>query len=222
MRTDFPTLLKSPDETYAEGLRFFEGKGMLNEALKRLAADLAEHKIEYSVIGAAALNRHGYKRFTADIDIILSPDGLAKFQSELVGKGYRPAFTGATKTFRETEHNVPIEIIVSGEYPGDGKPKPVRFPEPGERYVVIDSIKTVDLAKLIELKLASGLSGRGRLKDLADVQELIRVKSLGEEMAAQLDASVRDKYIELWEDIRAANEAGDPFSERPPNTLEEN
>jgi hypothetical protein len=54
------------------------------------------------------------------------------------------------------------------------------------------------LDKLIELKLASGMSAPHRLKDLADVLELIRVLSLPRDRALSLDASVRAKYDELW------------------------
>ncbi|MCW3055673.1 MAG: hypothetical protein JWN14_4843, partial [Chthonomonadales bacterium] len=33
---------------------------MINEALRRLVSDLDAHRIDYSVIGAVALNQHGY------------------------------------------------------------------------------------------------------------------------------------------------------------------
>jgi hypothetical protein len=206
MKLDFPTILASPAETYAEGLRFFRGQGMVQDTLRRLVSDLEAHHIEYSVIGAVALNQHGYRRFTEDIDLLLTPEGLEKFRNELVGHGYRPAFNGATRKFREITQNVPIEIITSGEYPGDGKPKSVRFHHPGERYVVIDGIKTVDLARLVELKLASGMTGLARLKDLADVQELIRVRQLDAAFADQLDTLVADKYRELYGEVAAARE----------------
>ena len=173
---DFLDVLASPTAAYAEGLRFFRGVGLANDALRRLVSDLDAYGIDYAVIGAVALNQHGYQRLTADIDLLMSAEGLKKFQRDLVGRGYRPAFPGATKKFRQTEQNVPIEIIVSGEYPGDGKPKSVQFPGPNECTVVIDGIKTIDLAKLVELKLASGMTGLARLKDLAGVQELIRVR----------------------------------------------
>lgn len=179
---------------------------MVNEALRRLISDLEAHEIEYSVIGAVALNQHGYRRFTEDIDLLLTPEGLDKFRTALVGRGYRPAFNGATKKFRETTQNVPIEIITSGEYPGDGKPKSVRFHDPGEHFIVIDGIKTVDLRRLVELKLASGMTGLARLKDLADVQELIRVRGLEAAFADQLDTFVADKYRELYAEVAAARE----------------
>ncbi|MCI0489261.1 MAG: nucleotidyltransferase family protein, partial [Blastocatellia bacterium] len=183
--------------TYDEGLRFFMGTGVLNKTLRRIASDLEDRGIQYAVIGAIALNQHGYRRFTEDIDLLLTGDGLRKFQDELIGLGYRPAFEGATKRFRATEENVTVEIVTAGEYPGDGLPKPVRFPDPQENYVVIDGVKTITLEKLVELKLASGMTAPDRLKDLADVQELIKAKSLDAAFADKLDASVRDKFLEL-------------------------
>lgn len=104
-RADFQQILSSPTEAYEEGLRFFMGKSLLNNALRRIASDLEEHGIDYSVIGAIALNQHGYRRFTEDIDLLLTKEGLHKFREELIGLGYRPAFEGSTKQFRTAEEN---------------------------------------------------------------------------------------------------------------------
>lgn len=201
---DFLSLILSPDEAYDEGLRFFEGGGMVNDAVKKIAHDLETRGIDYALIGAGALNRHGYQRFTSDIDVVMSVEGLERFQTELIGRGYRPAFPGARKAFRWTEGNVPIEVITTDEYPGDGLPKAVRFPDPATEYVVIDGVRTVALPRLVELKLASGMTGRGRLKDLADVQELIRILELPADFAEQLDPSVRAKFAELYDDLHGA------------------
>jgi hypothetical protein len=198
MAVDFQTVISSsPTAAYAEGLKFFRGKGMLNDALKRLVKDLERNEIEYVVIGAIALNQHGYRRFTEDIDLLLTKEGLEKFREKLVGLGYRPAFSGAKKKFRTTEENVPVEIITTGEFPGDGLPKAVEFPNPKDFSVEIDGVKTVSLEKLIELKLTSGISAADRLKDLADVQELIKIKNLDENFAEKLDEFVRGKFLEL-------------------------
>jgi hypothetical protein len=78
-----------------------------------------------------------------------------------------------------------------------GKPKPVVFPDPLESSVEIDGIRTISLGKLVELKLASGMMGLGRRRDLADVQELIRVRSLEASFAERLDASVRGIFLDL-------------------------
>ncbi|MCP9496153.1 MAG: hypothetical protein MSG64_17020 [Pyrinomonadaceae bacterium MAG19_C2-C3] len=177
------------------------GRGLLRDALDRLASDLDENGIDYTVIGAIALNLHGYTRATVDIDLLMTKEGLSDFHDKLVGLGYRPAFEGAKKSFRTTQGNLTIEIITAGEYPGDGLPKPVEFPEPHEHSVVIEGIKTLNLPKLVELKLASGISGAARLKDLADVQELIKFRDIKREFSEKLDSSVRAKFIELYDAV---------------------
>jgi hypothetical protein len=209
MAVDFQTVISSPRSAYAEALRFFNGTGMLNDALSRLARDLDDRGIEYAVIGAVALNQHGFLRLTVDIYILLTKEGLDRFQKELVGLGYRPAFNNAKKKFRTVSDNIPVEVITSGEYPGDGLPKPVVFPDPADASVDIDRVKTITLEKLIELKLASGMTAADRLKDLADVQELIKVKDLDGSFAARLDEFVRAKYLELYDGVERGRERED-------------
>lgn len=189
-------------DIYAEGLRYFMGEGTLNKTLARLSSDLEEHGIDYAVIGAVALLAHGYPRFTEDIDLVMTSEGLSKFHEELVGLGYVPAFPGARKRLRSTTDGVSIEVMTTGEYPGDGKPKPVAMPEPGKASTEIDGIRFVTLEKLIELKLASGISAPDRLKDLADVQELIKIRKLDEDFALKLNPYVREKYRELEAAVR--------------------
>lgn len=203
---DFQTVIASPVAAYGEGLKFFSGEGMVNNALRRITEDLTRQGIEYAVIGAVALNQHGYRRFTEDIDLLLTKEGLEVFREKLVGLGYRPAFEGARKKYRTTADSIPVEIVVAGEYPGDGRPKPVQFPDPKDVAVEIDGVKTITLEKLVELKLASGISAPHRLKDLADVLELIRVKRLSADFAAALDESVRAKYLELYQAAESVGE----------------
>lgn len=204
--SDFEAAISSPVSAHDEGLEFLRGRGMMNKTLRRLAADLESRGIDYAVIGAVALNQHGYRRFTEDIDILLSSEGLEAFRRELVGRGYRPAFARATKQFRSSVENVPVEVVTSGEYPGDGKPKPVRFHHPMDHAVIIDGVRTVTLEKLIELKLASGMTAPDRLRDLADVQELIRVRNLGPDFAECLDPYVRSRFLELQRAVAKARE----------------
>jgi hypothetical protein len=193
---------RSVPETYAEAQRYFMGKGNLNNALTRLVADLDEHQIDYVVIGAVALMAYGYPRFTEDIDLIMDSTGLERFHHELIGLGYSPAFQGARKRLRSTIDGTPIEVIAAGEYPGDGLPKPVSFPQPSESSVAIDGVKFPTLQKLIELKLASGMTAPDRLKDLADVQELIKIRGLSSEFATTLNPYVREKFLELLEAVQ--------------------
>jgi len=180
-------------EVYAEGLRYFMGEGTINKTLARLANDLEQRGIDYMVIGAIALLAHGYPRFTENIDLVMTSEGRQRFNDEL-------------KRLRSTIDGVSIEVMTTGEFPGDGKPKPVSMPRPNEASVEIDGIRFVTLEKLIELKLASGMSAPDRLKDLADVQELIKLKHLDADFALKLDPYVRPKYLELEAAVRRNNE----------------
>jgi len=112
-----------------------------------------------------------------------------------------PPFTGS-KNLRDTDTGVRIEFLITGSFPGDGKPKPVSFPDPANVAVELDGIQCLNLETLIQLKLVSG-TVPGRRKDLADVQELIRMVSLPEDFADRLDASVRDSFRLLWAEVQA-------------------
>ncbi len=178
--------------------RFFMGEADVQRALERLARLLDEKGIPYAVIGAMALNEWGYRRVTVDVDVLLAPDGLQSLKDEVLGRGYVEKFPGS-RGLRDTEAGVNIDVILAGEYPGDGRPKPVVFPHPAQAAIRGRRVALLPLPQLIELKLASGLSAPHRLKDLADVLELIRILSLPKGMAESLDTSVRAKYEELWQ-----------------------
>jgi hypothetical protein len=42
---------------------------------------------------------------------------------------------------RDTERGVRVEFLVAGDFPGDGGPKPVAFPDPGTCSVELDGIR---------------------------------------------------------------------------------
>ncbi|HWX41805.1 MAG TPA: hypothetical protein VN345_11700 [Blastocatellia bacterium] len=195
-------LLKSVDE-------FFMGEGPVHKTMRTLARRFPEAGVDYAIVGAMALVMHGYRRETVDVDVLMSREGRDLFVENLVGRGYVPLFPGAKKQFRDTETGVEIDIITEGEYPGDGKPKPVSFPPPIDAAIEMDGIRIITLEKLVELKLASGMSAPHRLRDLADVQELIKVRGLGADFAESLDNSVRTKYLELWDSVNNVNSASE-------------
>ncbi len=182
---------------------FFMQQGKVYETLQRLAQKLPNAGIDYALIGGMALAIHGYVRLTQDVDLLMNEAGLAQFQKMLVGRGYIAAFPGARKMFLDTITGVKVEIITTGEFPGDGKPKSVQFPEPAAISIELDGMKVTRLETLIELKLASGLTAPDRLKDLADVQELIRMLNLPEQLGLQIDRSVRDEYVRLWQTVQS-------------------
>lgn len=188
---------REPEWAMDEGDRFFSEQSEAFKALRRLVNRLEAIGVPYAVVGGLALFRHGYRRFTDDVDILVTPQGLRVIHKELEGLGYLPPFAGS-KHLKDTSTGVRIEFLITGQYPGDGKPKPVAFPDPATEAVEIDGIKVLNLHKLIDLKLASGMTNPGRVKDLADVQELIRALHLDQDTAQRLDPFVRERFLDLW------------------------
>jgi hypothetical protein len=188
-----------------EVTRFFMRTDPVHHALREVTRKLEDLGIPYAVAGGMALVAHGYDRTTIDVDILVTPEGLATAHKSLTGLGYVPPFAGSNH-LRDTQTGVRIEFLISGRYPGDGKPKPVHFPDPGAVAVDIDGIRYVQLPTLIELKLASGMTNAGRLRDLADVQELIRMLRLPADYGEQLNPYVREKFAELWSAVQRDSE----------------
>jgi hypothetical protein len=181
--------------------RFFMGAADVQKALEKLVRLLDAHGIPYAIVGAMALNEFGYQRTTVDVDVLLTPEGLAAFKSQLLGRGYLERFTGS-RGLRDTEHGIDIDVVLTGGFPGDGKPKPVAFPDPARAAQRGTRVALLPLPMLLELKLASGMTAPHRLRDLADVQELIRIQELPRELAQDLNPYVRDTYLELWQAVQ--------------------
>lgn len=210
-----PTSATTPSTalTYEERLRsdtgfameeiglFFQGDSQVHQTLKAITEKLDSLGIPYAVAGGLALAGHGYYRTTDDVDLLTTHEGLKRVHAECSGLGYVPVFKGS-KNLRDTKTRVKIEFLINGQYPGDGKPKPVVFPEPIEASEIRDGIRFLKLKDLIELKLASGMTAEHRGRDLIDVQEVIRVLNLKESFANQLNEYVRATYLDCYRKIR--------------------
>lgn len=168
----------------------------VHTSLRKITTRLRELDILHAVCGGMALVAHGYDRTTVDVDILLTPQGLISAHQGLDGLGYVPPFAGS-KNLRDVKTGVRIKFLLAGQFPGDGKPKPVAFPDPQGVGVEIGGIHYLNLPTLVELKLASGMSNILRAKDIGDVVELIKILRLAPDFAQQLNPYVRDRFTEL-------------------------
>lgn len=180
------------------------GRAPAQEALEHIASTLDELGIPYAIAGAMALNAHGYRRITEDVDLVMTKAGLTAFKQARLGHGYAEKSPGS-KHLRDVGRGVNIDGLLAGEFPGDGKPKPIAFPDPatlpeGHPH------RLLPLTTLVELKLASGMTAPHRLKDLADVLELIRARGLPASFADSLHPYVREKFLELHRASQGAPE----------------
>lgn len=170
----------------------------VHHAALALSNDLRRLGIPFAIAGALAANAHGHKRTTADVDVLLRREDLAKFKENYLGLGYVELFPGS-KGMRSTRFNVKIDVLLTGDFPGDGKPKPVAFLDPGEASEPDeDGVPYLKLPVLLQMKLASGMTAAHRPQDLADVIQLIRANQLPLAYGEQLPPYVQEKYAELW------------------------
>ena len=94
-----------------------------------------------------------------------------------------------------------FDILVTGLFPGTGKPGPIPYPDPAAVSETIEKIRVVDLPTLIQLKLAAR-----RYQDFADVVNLIRVQNLDGSFQTKLHPAVHRDYIECLEEKRREEE----------------
>jgi hypothetical protein len=175
---------------------FLQGKDEVHKTLRRLAKRLEKAEIPYAIVGGMAVNAHRYRRTTGDVDVLLTAAGLAEFCRRFVPKVYQTV-TERARRFVDRRNAVRLDVLVTGRFPGTGQPGPVAFPDPERVRQLIEKIQVVDLATLIQLKLAAR-----RYRDFGDVVELIRFNTLDESFADNLHSSVRADFIECLEEKR--------------------
>jgi hypothetical protein len=177
-------------------------------ALEFLRNALDHENIPFGLIGGLALRHHGYSRFTEDIDILTTPEGLEQIHAKLVGRGLMPRAEGLRKKLRQTQFKVNVDVVTSGEHAGSSE-SPTVYPSPEtDAFVDRDGLRVVTLEKLLEFKIASGVWGH-RAQDLADVQKLISSNGLQESFANQLPEPLRPKFLELLAESRLERDLED-------------
>ncbi len=194
------TALLDPWAAAKEAELFFEKRDKVHAALRRLVRRLDKAGLEYCIVGGLALNAHGYRRVTTDMDLLMDRPSFERFVSELASFQYSRV-PGRSRRFVEKRSKVSLDILITGLFPGDGKPKPLAFPAPKDVTVRRQGQRVLSLKALVELKLAAR-----RWQDFADVVRLIRVNKLDASFGKKLHAYVRQDYVECFEECRREDE----------------
>jgi hypothetical protein len=179
---------------------FFDRRDPVHQTTRRLARRLDRARIPYAIMGAMAVNAHGARRTTDDVDLLINSHGLERFRERFVGRWYEPV-AGRPRRFVDRQSGVTIDVLVTGGRPGFGQPTPLRFPEPRGAARVIEKIRYLKLPRLIELKLAAR-----RHYDFGDVVFLIRVHDLDESYLKHLHPAVHKDFLECLEEKRREDE----------------
>jgi hypothetical protein len=178
---------------------FFDGTAPVFHTMRRLARQLEQAGIPYAVMGGMAVNAHGARRTTDDLDVLLTPEGLEQFRRQFAGGDYEPV-PKRSRRFVDRQNDVTVDFLVTGHFPGRGQ-RELAFPNPEEASEEIEKIRVVNLVQLVQLKLAAC-----RYYDFGDVVYLIRVHNLDESFADRLHPSVRADYVECLEEKRREDE----------------
>lgn len=176
-----------------EAQMFFDDQGPVPETYRRLRDVLHRANLPYIVIGAMAVNAHGFVRATQDIDICMRAEDLRRFKETIVGGAFLPV-EGRPRRFMDAATRTTVDILISGHIAGRrDKNHDVLFPDPAEAEFH-GTAPTVSIEKLIELKLVTW-----RHRDWADVIDLIRFLQLEESFADRLHPTVRSAYLQCYD-----------------------
>jgi len=146
------------------------------------------------VAGGWAVWRHGYLgRVTQDVDIVVPADAVDELLRAAAVSGFEvfPARGGRWPKLRHKESDVNVDLLPEGATPGTAsKPAPTTIPHPSRLGAQIGTLKYVDLAGLVELKLAAG-----RARDDSDVVELVLANPDQVDAVRRHLASVHADYV---------------------------
>ncbi len=87
----------------SEGSRHFERESAVFDALRKIVKRLEDLGVPYAVAGGMALFQHGYRRFTEDVNILVTKVDLRKIHDGFEGLGYLPPHKNS-KHLRDTRN----------------------------------------------------------------------------------------------------------------------
>ncbi len=151
--------------------------------------------IAYSVCGGVAVCLHGYQRNTTDLDLVIRAADSDTVRQLLTNAG----FTWHTEQaeFR-TADGIAVQFLIAGQKAGKGSEVTIAEPIGDLNVEQIEGLSVVRLSRLIEMKIACGMSNLRRThKDFADVVELISIRNLDGSFARFLHSSLRTTFREL-------------------------
>ena len=151
-----------PAERLKEIGMFFNGTDPVHVTMRRVAERLEQAGISYAIVGGMAVNAHGHRRTTGDVDFLVTAEGFNAFL-KLLAAGDFDRVQRRARRFRDRATAVTFDLLVAGRFPGSGVPGPIAFPDPAAVKQQIGGLPYVNLPTLIQLKLAAR-----RHKDFGD------------------------------------------------------
>lgn len=144
--------------------------------------------------GGWAVWRHGFvSRVTQDLDVVLPGDRIDDFLQAAAVSGFQvlSQVPGRWPKVQHKETSLQVDILPEGQHPGiPPHLAPTTIPSPAALGATGSRLCYMSLPQLIELKIAAG-----RLKDKADVAELIRANPEQIETIRTHLAGAHSRYV---------------------------
>src|SRR5262245_65070261 len=96
---------------------FFQGKDEVHKTMRRLVKRLERAGIPYAVMGGMAVNAHGHRRTTGDLDVLLTGEGFTQFRELFVPKKYGTV-PKRSRRFVDKANDITVDVLVTGLFPG--------------------------------------------------------------------------------------------------------
>lgn len=171
------------------------GMSGVTATARRLHQALVNGGYAYKIVGGYAVQEYGYVRYTSDVDAVVRDRGdVARY---LTATGLFKRVPGSEMTLVDNMNGVRVDLLPAGRADHVGA---VPYPDPGT--AGHDGLQFVTLPELINLKL-----GAKRVKDDADVVELIKVNRLWDTDPLPVPAELQARYDNLMTVAKAEHAA---------------
>jgi Nucleotidyltransferase of unknown function (DUF6036) len=170
----------SRPQVQSAGLALLTHDSPILDVARQVSGLIREHGLTAAVIGGVAVVLHGHTRTTLDVDVYAQDAERLKSVLESAG------FTWDAPARQFSKDGVPVHLVTT-----------THMPTPPAQYEDVQGIRTVSLADLINMKLASGTANVLRAQDLADVIALMRAHALTGEYTPRINKPLRPDFRRL-------------------------
>jgi len=174
--------------------------GRYGRIIKAIDHVLESVACESVVAGGWAVWFHGFEgRMTQDVDIVLAADRIEEFLRVAAVAGFEVIAQkpGRWPKIRHKETGIKVDILPEGAQPGTpARLAPTTIPHPSKLGAAGTKLRYIELAPLIELKLAAG-----RPQDEADVAKLVLENPDTVTAIRQHLASVHADYVTAFDQL---------------------
>lgn len=169
-------------------------------ALTTLQTLSQKEGIPLAIVGGLAAIRHGYERFTKDIDVVVGSGNLAVLTRVAPRYGIKVIWKDSDGWHKLQCEGISIDVVPEGRKPR--KDAPTRIPTP-EQLGVTEGADYASVAGWVETKL-----GSFRIQDQADVVQVIKVTSAANLRRIRKHlTTVHAVYLKRFDDLFAAAKA---------------